>query len=123
MTPTPDPTTAPPDDHRCHRQFERGRSRKKILAVCEHVATVRRVDGRLLFSPRRESEPVASARTFAMAACHAVGVPLVHTALAFRRQWQTIYSAENQCACRYRNSATFRAEWDTLVSTLTKDKA
>ena len=117
----PTPTPEQPDDHRCIPRFERGRSRKKIHAVVEAVAAVRAVDAKLMMSIYRESEPVASARTFAMAACHAVGVPLVHTALAFRRQWQTVYCAETQCSNRYRNSAKFRAEWDTLVSTITQD--
>ena len=91
------------------------RSKGQIQIIVERVAELRGVAAADLFLRRRESETVASARSLAMAACCSVGVPLCHIARAFGRQWQTVYSAEMQASRRYRNSAVFRHQWDTIT--------
>lgn len=93
-------------------------SKGRIQTIVERVAEVRGVEAKELFLTRRESEKVASARSLAMAACGAVGVPLCHIARAFGRQWQTVHSAEMQASRRYRNSANFRVEWDKITAGL-----
>ncbi len=97
------------------RDHERGRSKATILRIVEQVAELRGVGWEAIFSRRRECERVASARTLAMAACAAAGVPLCHVARAFSRTWETVYSAETNCSRRYRTSAGFRREWQQLT--------
>jgi chromosomal replication initiation ATPase DnaA len=87
-----------------------------VLRLVAAVAVVRGVEWQLLFSPRRECERVASARAFAMALCACEHVPLCHIARAFGRDWSTVYSAEQTCARRYRQSAAFRTEWDSIAT-------
>lgn len=107
-------TNATKIDHRT-KDEEKPRSKGRIQVIVERVAEVRGVDARALFLMRRESERVAGARSVAMAACCAVGIPICHIARAFGRQWNTVHSAEMQASRRYRNSASFRAEWDKIT--------
>jgi hypothetical protein len=88
----------------------------QIIAIVEQVATVRKVDWKLLFSPDRGNDAVSSARVLAMGLCAALEVPQFIVARAFSRNWATVYSAEVRCSTLYRKNAKFRKEWDTLVA-------
>lgn len=100
------------------KDAQKPRSKVTIRIVIERVAEIRGVDAAQLLLTNRESERVASARSLAMAACAAVGVPLCHVARTFRREWQTVWSAEGMASRRYQNSASFRAEWNKITAGL-----
>lgn len=104
-------------DHRT-KDAQKPRSKERIRRVLELVAEIRGVNAESILLTQRESERVASARSMAMAACVAVGVPLCHVARAFRRDWATVWVAEVRASRQYQNSANYRTEWDKITAGL-----
>lgn len=104
-------------DHR-RRDFERGRSKTQIKQVLERVVVLRSVTHKDLIAAKGGDKGVLEARSLAMAACAAVGVPLCHIARTFNRNWATVYTAERKNAERYRKSEDFRKEWDSITKGL-----
>ncbi len=81
-------------DHRT-KDREKSRSRERIRVICERVMEIRGVEVETLFlTRRRDNRQAASARSLAMAACCATGIPLCHVARAFGRSWSTVHGAE-----------------------------
>lgn len=100
------------------QDFERGRSKKQIKQVLERVVVLRAVTGKDLIAAKGGDKATLEARSLAMAACAAVGVPLCHIARTFNRNWATVYTAERKNAERYRANPEFRKEWDSIVKGL-----
>ncbi|MCU0751549.1 MAG: hypothetical protein MUC40_00700 [Akkermansiaceae bacterium] len=95
---------------------------RRILLIVETVAARRRVDARELFADGRGTNEVSAARVLALGMCCACDVPQYIVARAFRRTWQTVFSAEIRCSKLYREKAEFRKEWDDLEKLLNRYK-
>ncbi len=98
------------------RQAIRSKSTRQILRIVENVAASRQVEWQAMFRKDRGSNQVSAARVFAMGLCCAMEVPQFIVARAFGRDWASVFSAEKRCSKLYRESATFRREWDALYN-------